>query len=177
MRFFITIILATITCFAQAQDDHFVPKNKWSESLYLSDEFCAKYKLELGETNSLLKAWNNLEDGAEFARIVDIRWYFSSPEEAVKYLSEHKAELSEKGDPVIPNFQIPKAEHIMAFHDGAGFLKLNQALGLTSHMYIFLFTEKNYLAKVFVSSVKDISCDKAGIFAIEAARRLNIAKQ
>ena len=177
MRLFITIILITITCIAQAQNEHFVPKDKWSENLYIPDDFCAKYGLEPGETNNLLKAWNNLKDDAAFARIVDIRWYFSSPEDAVKYLSENKAELSEKGDPVIPGFRIPDAEHIMAFHDGAGFLKLNGALGLTSHMYIFLFTEKNYLAKVFVSSEKDISCDKAGIFAIEAARRLHAAIQ
>jgi hypothetical protein len=175
MKYLVTILLAAVSCLAQAQSEHFVPKDKWSKALYLSDEFCANKGMEPGETNELLRVWNNLKENAVFTRVVDIRWYFSSPQEAANYLQKNIVELSEKGNEITSPPSIPYASNLRVFKDGKDVIKLNAALGLTSHMYFFLFTEKNYVAKVFISTEKDLPVADVAIFAKEAAARLNTA--
>lgn len=160
-----------------AQEEHMVPKDKWSKALYISDEFCATKGLEPGETNGLIRVWNNLKENAKYSRLVDIRWYFSSDKEAADYLSKNIKDLSEKGEEVKPTVSIPFASNLRVFREGPDMKKLNDALGLKMDMYFFLFTEKNYLVKVFVSSEKDITQADAAIFAVEAAKRLHATIQ
>jgi hypothetical protein len=175
MKLLFTIILTSIIGFAYAQSEHAIPKEKWSKDFFLSDEFCAGKGLKPGETNQLLRAWNSDMDNGKFSRVVDIRMYFESPSDAADYLNNNIAELSEKGDPVYYKTKMPQVSNLKVFREGAGARNLNASLGLKSNMYYFVFTVKNYIAKVFVSAESDMTVDEASVFAKEAAGRLNTA--
>ncbi len=176
MKLKFTILLVFLACLASAQDEKpTIPKDKWSKAFYVSDEFCKTKGLDPGETNQFLRVWNNSDENAKFSRVVDIRYYFSSPAEAASYLSNHTKELSENGDPVKTKINIPGTENLKVFTENEAMRKMNASLGLKMKMYFFLFTVKNFVAKVFISSEKDITATDASIFAVEAAKRLNAA--
>ncbi len=173
MKLLLTILLTLVTGGAFAQE-HATPKDKWSKDLYISDEFCATRGLKPGQTNDVLRVWNGgMNAGEKISRLVDIRYYFATQEEAVSYLESNIGRLSEGGDPVESKIQVPGAANLKIFDEGAAGRKMNKALGLESHSYFFLFTVKNYVCKVFFMADKDITLGYATDFAVEAAKRLN----
>ncbi len=177
MRLIFILFLIAVANFACAQDQHMIPKEKWSKKFYISDEFCATKGLKPGETNGLLRAWNadTKAKTKGLFRVVDIRWYFNSATQAEQYLKLNMPLLSESGDPVNTSIKIKNVSNLYIFNEGAGQRSMNQALGIKNFMYYFLFTVKNYVAKVFVSSEKQIPVSEAAVFAQEAAKRLNAA--
>ena len=170
-KFFIFLFIVS-PCFANAQDQHLIPKEKWSKEFYIPDEFCAARGLHPGETNGLIRVWNGESKKNGIMRLVDIRWYFNSPAEASEYLKRNMSELSESGDPVKTTIKIKDVPDLYVFSEGAGYRKLNETLGISSYMYYFLFIVQNYVAKVFVSTEKQIPVSEAAAFAQEAAKRL-----
>jgi len=158
-----------------AQAEHMIPKEKWSKDFYISDEFCATKGLKPGETNGMLRVWNSVGKGSDVSRVVDIRWYFATAREALQYLKDNLSDLSEQGDSITEKIIIDSVSNLAVYKEGAGMRKMNEALGIKMKMYFFLFTVKNYLAKVFVSSEKDLTVADALLFAKEAAKRLNSA--
>lgn len=152
-----------------------IPKEKWSKKFYISDEFCAAKRLKPGETNGLIRVWNGETKKNGIMRVVDIRWYFNTPDEAVQYLNLNMPLLSESGDAVKTDIKIKDVSNLYIFNEGAGNRSMNDALGIKNYMYFFLFTVKNYVAKVFVSTEKQIPVSEAAEFAKEAAKRLNAA--
>jgi len=156
-----------------AQDQHAIPKEKWSKAYYISDEFCAAKGLKPGQTNDFMRVWNSDFINDKMTRVVDIRWYFSSASEANDYLEKNIADLSEKGDTINSKIEIPMVSNLRIFRESADMRKMNESLGLKNNMYFFIFTVKNYLAKVFVSG--DMKLEEAASFAKEAAKRLNAA--
>ena len=174
MKYLIPFLLIAQVSFSSAQEQHQVPKDKWTKALYLSDEFCATKGLKPVETNGVLRAWSDASKG-KLTRVVDIRLYFSSPEEAASYLKKNLAELSENGEVLTTKIDIPQAANLMVLREGAGVRSMNAALGVKINMYYFVFTVKNYLAKVFVSSQNPISVNEVAPYAKEAARRLTEA--
>lgn len=175
MKLLLTALCIALSALALAQNDHPIPQSKWLKDFFLSDEFCASKGLQPGEIRQSFRVWNYKEVDNRIQRVVDVRWYLSSPAEAVAYLNENYARMSERGVPISTKITIPQAENVMAFRESDGTRKLNRDLGIKMNMYYFLFTVKNYVAKVFISSEKDISIDEALAFANEAARRLNAA--
>lgn len=155
-----------------AQDTHMIPKEKWSKRFYISDEFAAARGLQPGEINGLIRVWNGNTKKNGIMRVVDIRWYFNSPDEAAQYLKLNMPSLSETGDPVNPDIKINDVTNLYIFNEGAGNRSLNNALGIKNYSYIFLFTLKNYAAKVYVSAEKKIPVSEGVEFAREAAKRL-----
>lgn len=174
MKHLLVLFLATFSSAAFAQSAHAIPEDKNPKDFYLSNEFCASKGLKPGEINRSLRVWNNLDEGATYQRVVDIRWYFSSPAEAAAYLKDNLAKESEHGDPVTTPVEIPGTTNLHEFTEGASQRDLNKALGLKLNMYYFLFTVKNCAAKVFVSS-ETCSLTDAAVIAKESARRLNAA--
>jgi hypothetical protein len=169
------IILVALCSFAVAAQEHSIPKEKWSKSFFISDEFCAAKGLKPSETNTLLRVWNGNTKGEGLSRVVDIRWYFAKPQEAAQYLTDNIKELSENGDELTTGITIKDAANLRVFRESAGMRKLNEGLGTTIYMYYFLFTVDNCVAKVFVSTEKKISTEQAADFAREAAKRLKAA--
>lgn len=175
MKTFI-LLFSLLVCKATiAQNDHLIPKEKWSKNFYISDEFCAAKGLTPGETNDRLRVWNSNMSNSGFVRLVDIRWYFNTPAEAEQYLKNNMPSLSETGDPVKEKVNIGNVTNLYIFDEGAGMRSMNASLGITLNSYNFLFTVKNYLAKTYVSSEKPITLAEAATFAKEAAERLNAA--
>ena len=156
--------------------DHFIPKNKWSEKFYISDDYAKSKGLKLVETNDLLKAWNAEEENATIFRVVDIRFYFKDAAEAKKYLEDNIKELSEDGDAIKETIAIDKANNLKCFTENEAMRQMNKAFGIESYMYFYLFTIDNYVAKVFVNTTKQVAASEAADFAREAAKRLSAAK-
>ena len=173
MKPLFTILLLLITGGTFAQERHAIPKEKWSNAFYISDEFCAARGLKPGETNDLLRVWNSGFNNGSMTRVVDIRFYFTSASEANDYLDKNIADLSEKGDTINAKIEIPMVSNLRIFRENEEMRKMNASLGLKMNMYFFIFTVKNYIAKVFVSGDKTV--EDAAPFAIEAAKRLNAA--
>jgi hypothetical protein len=171
MKFLFTFLLITSGTFAQER--HAIPKEKWSKAFYISDEFCAAKGLKPGEANDLLRVWNNYSSNGTMTRVVDIRLYFTSVSEANDYLDKNIADLSEKGDTINAKIEIPMVSDLRIFRENADIRRMNVFLGQKNNMYFFIFTVKNYLAKVFISG--DIKLEEAASFATEAAKRLNAA--
>ena len=160
---------------ANAQEKNMIPKEMWSKKYYISDEFCTAKGLKAGEINGLIRVWNGETKKNGIMRVVDARWYFNSPAEAVQYLNLNIPVLSESGDPVKTNIKIKYVSTLYIFNEGASIRSMNEALGIKNYMYFFLFTVKNYVAKIFVSTEKQIPIFEATEFAKEAAARLNAA--
>ena len=170
------IFLSILTpALATAQDKNMIPKEKWSKKFYISDEFCAGRGLKAGDMNGLSKTWKGETKKNGSMRVVDTRWYFNSPAEAVQYLKLNMPLLSESGDHVKIAIKIKDVSNLYIFNEGAGNRSMNEALGIKKFIYIFLFTVKNYLAKVSVSTEKQSTVMEAYEFAKEAAKRLNAA--
>ncbi len=167
-------LLVSFTCL-NAQD-HFIPKDKWSDKFYISDDYAKSKGLKLVETNELLKAWNAEEDTATVFRVVDICFWFKDAAEAKKYLEDNIKELSEEGDAIKETIKIDKAGNIKCYTENEAMRQMNKAFGIDSYMYFYLFTIDNYVAKVFVNTTKQISANDAADFAREAAKRLDAAK-
>ncbi len=175
MKLIFTILIAVISGVAIAQTEYIIPQNLNPKNFYLSDEFCAGKGLEPGQINSQFRVWNSLEANAKYQRVVDIRWYFKTPEQAAKYLKDNLDKESEHGDPVKSIVPIPGVSNLYEFTEGAKQREMNKAFGLKLNMFYFLFTVQNYAAKVFISSENDITLEDAAIIAKEAASRLNAA--
>ena len=167
------VLLSITTINAQ---DHFIPKDKWSDKFYISDDYAKSKGLKLVETNELLKAWNAEDENATIFRVVDIRFYFKTAAEAKKYLEDNIKELSEEGDAIKETIKIDKTNNLKCYTENEAMRQMNKAFGIDSYMYFYLFTIDNYVAKVFVNTTKQISANDAADFAREAAKRLDAAK-
>ena len=131
--------------------------------------------LKPGETNGLLRAWNAETKDKGLMRVVDLRWYFNTAEEATQYLKLNLPYLSESGDQINQKIKIDNVSNLYVYNEGAGARSMNKAIGVESYSYFFLFTVKNLVAKVFVNSGKQIAVNEAVVFAKEAAKKLNTA--
>ena len=173
MKSLFTFLFLLITSGTFAQERHAIPKEKWSKAFYISDEFCATKGLKPGEANDLLRVWNSYSNNGTMTRVVDIRLYFTSVPEANDYLDKNIADLSEKGDTINTKIEISMVSNLRIFRENADIRRMNTSLGQKNNMYYFIFTVKNYIAKVFVSG--DMTLEEAAPFAKEAAKRLNAA--
>jgi hypothetical protein len=173
MRLIIFLLLMSTASFAQ--DKNQIPKNLWSKKYYISDQFAKSKGLKPTETNNLLRVWSTTEGKYGVTRLVDIRYYFKTPEEAEQHLKLNLPTLSETGDPFTELIKINQVSDLYVYTEGAGQRKMNEALGIKSYSFIFLFRVKNYLAKVFISTEKQMPAKEAAEFAREAAKQLNMA--
>ena len=138
---------------------------------YISDAFAKAHGLQPAETGAISRSWKN----AGTMKLTDSRWVFSSVAEAKQYLQLNLPVLSETGDPVKADAGISNVSSLYMYDEGAGNRSLNEATGKKAYAYIFLFTVKNYLAKVKVSAGKKMELSGAALYAREAAKRLNAA--
>ena len=151
-------------------------KDSLTQSMYFDSTFCSTYHLKnITKQFTRMNVWqNNIADTEDFIRVCDIRWRFKNHSEALTFHKKYISVNSEGGEEIKKaNISIDKITELRVFRESAEMRKMNEALGGTMYFYYYLFVVDNVMAKVFVSSKKNITTERAAIFAKEAARRLN----
>jgi hypothetical protein len=141
---------------------------------FISDAFAASKGLKPVKNDGGSKTWKGKMKNVT-TTVKDSRWKFNSFDEAAQHLQLNMPLLSETGDQEMGNIKITGASNLFVYNEGAGNRSYNEATGVKSFSYIFLFTVKNYVAKVNVITNEKITVNDAAVFAKEAAKRLNAA--
>jgi hypothetical protein len=157
---------------AQDRDLHLVPKEKMTDEIYLSKEFCAHRGLVQSPSTPVVHAWHTAEKNAPTKQVLDFRWYFKSGSEATNYLKKNILALSERGESV-SNYDkaaITGVTNLAVYKEPK--LGKKERTARPFHQWTMLFTIDNYLAKTMIISEKEIDIKEALQFGAEAAKRL-----
>lgn len=147
-----------------------------SKDVYLDTIFCNQYHLKLFTkkfTRTLHYVNNSASDTCKFNQVFDVRWKFTSEEDAMKFFTDHENDLAENGDRVKSfKLKIKGIGRIKVYQENEQLRIMTKNLGLKQKSFCFLFVYKKYVAKVFVFVKPEVTAKEASVFAIEAARRL-----
>lgn len=132
-----------------------VPYDSVSHRLFIPDEFLTQQKLKKVQTTTHMRVWNAVKH-PHIQRLVDIRWVFDTPEEALKY---HQAKLklnSEDGQEVKVTLKdkITDAKALRVFRESKRMEDFIKGMDLPQRQHCFLFVVKNVVFKIFVATDK-----------------------
>lgn len=149
------------------------------QALYIDSAFCAAYNLKnITKNFRRMNVWNLPgREVKDIKRVCDIRWVFNDKMEALAFHKKYLSVNAEFGEEIKRSgIDIENVTQLRIFRENEKTREMNKALGVPMNFYYFLFVVDNCVAKVFVCTKTEVNAEKASVFAVEAARRLNLAK-
>ena len=150
--FFLLLLVQSNSIFAQGGGE--LPAiSANSKDFFIPTAICNKYKLEAGQTDSWMKVYNNLADGATIQRVNDIRWQAKDKAEAEQWYKDNANLLSEKADDITS--ELPKPPGVDSWNvygQSKEIKEMMKSLGVEQNHYNFTFTVDKYVAKIFVAT-------------------------
>ncbi|OJJ15032.1 hypothetical protein BKI52_39895 [marine bacterium AO1-C] len=130
-----------------------VPQDSVSNQLFIPDKFLTGHKLKKVQTTTHMRVWNAVKH-PHIQRLVDIRWVFDTPEEALRYHQAKLKENSENGRKVTLNDKVTDAQALRVFRESKRMEDMIKAMDLPQRQHCFLFVVKNVAFKIFVATDK-----------------------
>jgi hypothetical protein len=186
---FLTLPLLLLFIAARSQssklrDEYYQIENSLNDTLkqdiFLDSNFCSKYNLKNSTRNfRRMNYWDNTlhYKSPDFISVYDIRWVFKSNKEALEFHKRFLPINSEGGIEIKKSgIAIDSTTNLRIFREDDGTRQMNKDFGYPMNYYYFIFVVDNTVAKVFVSAKPGVTVDQAAVFAMEASRRINNAK-
>jgi hypothetical protein len=125
------------------------------------------------ESNARLKVYSKADDKPDdIVRAVDIRWVFSSKQDAAKYLEANLEKESEGGYAMKKLISLPNAAKVYVFREEAMSSGMYEMSGAEHVHWYYIFAIDKVVAKVFTAGNKT-SMPTSYKLALEAAKHIS----
>ena len=150
--FFLLLLLQSGSVFAQG-DDELPAIYMNNKDFFIPQAVCKKYNLQAGQTDDVMKVYNNFADSAGIQRVNDIRWQAKDKAEAQKWYKDNSNLLSEKSEDISSQLSKPPGVDSWNVYGQSKEMKaMMKSLGVEQNHYYFTFTVDQYVAKIFVAT-------------------------
>jgi hypothetical protein len=146
------------------------------QSYFIRDDFFVKYDMDQKASNNpFMHVWISPVKNSKFSTINDIRLSFANKHKALAFFKKNLAANSENATEIHPGITIQGTQELHIYKESDAMAIQNKKDGYNLRYYFFLFLVDKVYVKVFVSANIETTVQDASIFAIEAAKTVQLA--
>ncbi|MCL9806560.1 hypothetical protein NAT51_13575 [Flavobacterium amniphilum] len=152
------------------------PADTVPEVLFLSENFLGKHGFKKGQVEKEFRVWNS-EKNKKIQRLVDIRWVFTTHEEALRYHTTMLGRNAEGGPEINFNGKLEGAAELHVFKEGPQAEMLMKSLNVSQRQHYFIFVVDNVVFKIFASTEIAVNPEDITFIPEEAIKIFKAYKQ